>query len=312
MLKLSVNRKFRFSRLKGNPAGQENSISEWFGEPDSETFGLRLTARNQPADLSEHYCNAMEIRTRNKLKVLELDSATGVPLHRQAEIHLRSLINGQEFQDGALLPNELTLANEFGVSRGTVRAALSRMVQDGILDRRAGVGTRVRPRKVESGVTAWRSLTREMAGKGVIVENFALETSRVAASKIVAQALRIDAKATVFRLDRLRGWDGMPVLHSRSWFHPRLALKGTEDFSQPIYEVLKVASGTSPHHAREEFSAVASNAQLAKQLQVKIGEPLLLRRHTVYDDGDRPVEVAEVHYVSSRFQLTLDLKRDLP
>lgn len=253
----------------------------------------------------------MEIGTRNKLKVLELDSASGVPLHRQAESYLRLLIDGKEFQDGALLPDELTLATEFGVSRGTVRAALSRMVQDGILDRRAGVGTRVRPRKVESGVTAWRSLTREMAGKGVTVENFGLAISRVAASKVVAQALRVDAKATVFRLDRLRGWDAMPVLHSRSWFHPRLALKGTEDFSQPIYEVLNVATGIAPHHAREEFSAVSSTVQLAKQLQVRVGEPLLLRRHTVYDEGDRPVEVAEVHYVSSRFQLTLDLKRDL-
>src|ERR671918_2972547 len=66
-----------------------------------------------------------------------------LPLHRQAEAALRELIAGDEYAHGALLPDELTLASRLGVSRGTVRAAILRLVAEGTLERKAGVGTRV-------------------------------------------------------------------------------------------------------------------------------------------------------------------------
>ena len=65
-----------------------------------------------------------------------------------------------------------------------------------------------------------------------------------------------------------------------------------------------------PHHAKEEFLAISANTTLAKALEINKGAPLLLRRHTVFDAGSRAFEYAEIHYVSSRFTLTLDLRRD--
>ena len=98
--------------------------------------------------------------------------------------------------------------------------------------------------------------------------------------------------------------------HSRSWFHPRLGLSGRETFAQPLYEVLAGETGAEVGHAHEEFTVATATVRMAKLLQVKTGEPLLLRRHTVFDTGKRPMEFAEVHYVSMRFTLTLDLKRE--
>jgi GntR family transcriptional regulator len=94
-----------------------------------------------------------------------------------------------------------------------------------------------------------------------------------------------------------------------SWFHPRLGLKGTEPTDQPVYEMIEKATRVRPHHAREEFVAIGADAQIARQLEVERGTPLLLRRHTVFDAGNRPFEFAEVRYVSSRFALTLDMRR---
>jgi DNA-binding GntR family transcriptional regulator len=86
-------------------------------------------------------------------------------------------------------------------------------------------------------------------------------------------------------------------------------LKGTEDPNKPLYEMIEKETGTRPQNAREEFLAVNANATLAEQLNVSRNSPLLLRRHTVFDQGKRPFEFAEVHYVSSRFTLTLDMRR---
>ena len=240
---------------------------------------------------------------------LTLDHHGPVPLCAQVEQLLRELIRQPRYEEGALLPDEVSLARQLGVSRGTVRSGLEKLVFEGLIERKPGVGTRVADPHLESGIRAWRSFTREMAAKGITVENFRFDYSLVAAPKAVAQALQFTQPARVWRVDRVRGWAGRPMLRSQSWFHPRLGLKGTEDFRQPLYETLEAATGVRPHHAREEFLAVLADPGLAPMLQVEPHTPLLLRRHTVFDAGNRPIEFAEVAYVSSRFVLTLDMRR---
>ena len=240
-----------------------------------------------------------------------LDHGSALPLHRQAGQLVRGLIRRPEYQGGALLPEEVALAARLGISRGTLRLAIGRLVHDGLLERRAGVGTRVRPQPAESGIGAWRSFSQEMVRKGIRVENyrqdFALTVVEAAAARV---SLRIKPPTKIWRLDRVRGWDGQAVLHSRSWFHPRLGLTGREEFSAPLYEVIERETGAIAEKAREEFVAVAANTALAKLLGVKRGEPLLLRSHTVFDAGGRLIEFAQVHYVSARFALTLDIRRE--
>ncbi len=241
--------------------------------------------------------------------MLAIDHNSPVPLNAQVEQLLRRLARQPEHQNGSLLPNELSLAAQLGVSRGTVRSGISKLVFEGVLERKPGVGTRV-ARHVESGIRAWRSFTREMAAKGIVVKNFRLDYRQVEASAIAAAALQVTPGTPVWRLERLRGWDGKPVLHSTSWFHPRMGLKGTEDFNRPLYEAIEHATGVRPHRAQEQLLAAKADARTARLMQVPRGTPLLLRRHTVFDPGRRPVEFAEVRYVSERFTLTLDLRRE--
>lgn len=192
-----------------------------------------------------------------------------------------------------------------------MRSGISKLVFEGLLQRKAGVGTRVATNHLESGIRAWRSFTREMAAKGITVENFRLDYQLLAASADAAQALQLAAGVKVWRVGRVRGWSGNPVLSSTSWFHPRLNLKGKEDFSRPLYEVLAAATGVKPHHAQEEFLAVSADTEQSARLQVAKKTPLLLRRHLVFDAGNRPIEFAEVYYVSSRFTLTLEMRRGI-
>src|SRR5277367_3882966 len=98
----------------------------------------------------------------------------GSPLYLQVEEFLRGLIRLHPFENGELLPDEVTLAKELGVSLGTVRNSLSRLVNEGILERKAGVGTRVIRRPVESGIIAWRSFSREMLKRGIQVQSLFL------------------------------------------------------------------------------------------------------------------------------------------
>jgi GntR family transcriptional regulator len=248
------------------------------------------------------------LKRKDPFRAWKINRKSGAPLYIQIEQFLQELICRPEFAGGRLLPDEITLANRLGVSRGTVRNSILKLVSQGYLSRKAGVGTRVAKRGVESGIVAWTSLTREMKRKGIEVQSFLLEVSEEKATEQVADALQIAVDTPVKCLDQVRGWDNQPILNSRSWFHPRLGLSSEENFRRPLYELLKEKTNVVADHAHEEFLAVVADAHMRSRLQAKRGTPLLLRRRTTFDAGGRPIDYAEIHYRNDNFTLTLDLR----
>jgi GntR family transcriptional regulator len=243
------------------------------------------------------------------LPAARLDARSSLPLHAQAEQWLRQLVERPEYRQGGLLPDEVTLAARLGISRNTLRAAIGRLVQEGRLERKSGVGTWVLEPRIQSGVNAWHSFTREMAAKGIAVETFTTDCRHVCAPPDAVRALRLNPGTEVLRLDRLRGWDRQPMVHFRSYFHPRLALAAADSFELPLYEMLHQRFGIVADQSSEDLAAVAADRTLARLLKVKAGTPLLRRERTVLDNGGRPLEFAVVHYRCDRFRLSLQLRQ---
>ena len=261
--------------------------------------------------------NALTHKTFNMKKanaphpgVLRLDHASALPLHAQAEQLVRILIERPQYRAGGLLPDEVALARSLGISRNTLRAAISRLVAEGRLERKAGVGTRVVEPRVKSGVGAWHSFTREMAAKGIQLKTYSVKVSLAPATDPVAKALQIAPGTEVLCLDRVRGWDDKPEADFHSCFHPRLGLTKDEVFEKPLYEMIQERTGVVADQSLEEFIAVAADKRLARLLDVTVGTPLLRRERTVLDTGRKPIEFAVVHYRCDRFRLTLSLRQE--
>ena len=251
----------------------------------------------------------MNARRKNSAS-LRLNHHSPLPLHAQVEQLLRELIQRKEYRSGGRLPDEVSLSRTLGISRNTLRAAILRLVAEGRLERKAGVGTRVTEPKVKSGVGAWHSFTREMDSKGIKVETYSLTAKLVAAPVEVARSLKIPLATEVIYLDRVRGWDAQPEVVFRSYFHPRLGLSKNDDFHRPLYELIHEQCSVVADESREEFTAVPADRRLAKLLEVPIGTPLLRRERTVLDTGRKPIEFAVVHYRCDRFRLTLNLRQE--
>ncbi|MFA6544867.1 MAG: GntR family transcriptional regulator [Limisphaerales bacterium] len=243
-------------------------------------------------------------------KIAPLDHKNPLPLHAQAERVLRELIQRPEYRAAGLLPDEVSLSQSLGVSRNTLRAAIGRLVAEGRLERKAGIGTRVTEPKVQSGVGAWHSFTREMDAKGIKVESYSIKVQVLAAPAEAARALQLRPGTEVLCLDRVRGWDGQPEVHFRSYLHPRLKLSKDADFRQPLYELIQEHSSVIADQSQEELTAVAADRRMALLLDVPAGTPLLRRDRVVLDTGRRPMEFAVVHYRCDRFRLTLNLRQE--
>ncbi len=236
-----------------------------------------------------------------------LDHSSSVPLHDQAEQWVLGYI--MKAKEGDLLPDEVALSKRLGISRNTLRVALDRLVREGLLERRRGVGTRILSAQTATGLGEWESFTREMKARGHQVENYRLNVEKVTANETVANALGVPPQTEILHLLRVRGYDDSPVAVFESWFHPCLDLPLDADFSRPLYDVIAAHCDWVPMRSREEISAKPASQNIANLLIVDAGFPLLIRSRIVTDAGGRVLEYALNHYRGDRMSYTVDLWR---
>ena len=123
----------------------------------------------------------MKHRTIKNNFLLDHDSA--MPLHAQAEAALRKIIELPAYRKGEYLPNEVELTRLWSISRNTLRQAINKLLMEGILERKTGVGTRVREKRITTNLDNWLSFTQEMSQKGIPMTNFSVKASFVKANK---------------------------------------------------------------------------------------------------------------------------------
>lgn len=240
---------------------------------------------------------------------LIVDHNSPIPLHFQVEELLRKMIELPEYKNGGFLPKEVELAKRLGISRNTIRQATNKLEYEGLLIRKKGVGTKVAENTVSTNLNSWHSFTQEMSEKGVDFVNFQIETKWVKADATIASFMQIPEQTEVLCLMRLRGFEDGPFVYFESYFHPRIGLTGKEDFSRPLYDIIECDYHVVPVLSREKIKAKSSSTITAKRLQIKRGDPVLVRERLVYDPGNRPVEYNIGFYIAEKFTYSIDIKR---
>lgn len=253
--------------------------------------------------------------TDNKARTREvnfkIDHKSAFPLHIQVENLLRELIKDPEYARGKFLPREVDLAKLLGISRNTIRQATNKLVYEGLLIRKKGVGTTVANNVVHTKLKNWLSFTQEMKALGIEIINYELSVTWVEAEEEYADFFRIPLKKSILKLERLRGDAKGPFVNSVSFFHPRIGLTGKEDFNKPLYEILEKEHATIAKLSREELSAIAADKTLAGRLNLNVGDPILKRKRFVYDPGNRPIEYNVSFYRSDSFVYSVESEREL-
>ena len=241
-----------------------------------------------------------------------LDHQSAIPLHLQIEEYLRSLIGMKEYKNGTtLLPKEVTLSKKLGVSRNTVRQAVNTLVNEGLIERKKGVGTKVKEKKITTSLDSWISFTKEMRNKGITVVNYMVQNSLVSPQNDVCDALGINPSKEIWKLEKIRGSKEAKYLYSVSYFHPRVGITGKENFNAPLYELLEKEHDIIVATSKEKIKAITASSKISALLNVEKGTPILKRERTVCDLGDRPVEYNIVYYRTEYFTYDIEIKRNL-
>lgn len=241
---------------------------------------------------------------------LSIDHKNPLPLHIQAENLLRNMIKDPQYSGGKFLPNEVQLAKQLAISRSTLRHALNKLVYEGLLTRKKGVGTKVAEAAISSKSKNWLSFTQEMTARGIIIKNFELHVTWVLPDETIANFFEISPNKKVLKLERLRGKAEGPFVYFISYFHPRVGLTGEEDFKRPLYDILEKDYMTVATLSKEEISAKSADKFIASKLELETGHPILLRKRFVYDQGERPIEYNLGYYRADSFVYTVESRRE--
>jgi len=240
---------------------------------------------------------------------ITLNHNSPIPLHVQIEEQLRIEIAAEEYQKGVKLPNEMDLSKQLGISRSTLRQSINKLVYEGLLVRKKGVGTFAKKSSIISKAQNWLSFSQEMKAFGIEIKNYELHLSWVKPTEELCLFFDIKDDVRILKLERLRGKAEYPFVYFISYFNPRIGLTGNEDFSRPLYEILEQDYNSIAKLSKEEISAISSDAVLAEKLEIKIGEPILKRKRFVFDPGSRPLEWNVGYYKADSFTYTLEFER---
>lgn len=244
---------------------------------------------------------------------LNINHNSGTPLHVQAESLLRRMIESKEYQQGKYLPSEIELSQQLQISRNTLRQAINDLVSEGLLTRKKGVGTKVAQKGVVSRVQNWLSFSQEMKKLGIEVRNYELFVAFCNPKELeIRNFFDIadgDNATECMVLKRLRGNMDYPFVYFVSYFNPRIPFTGTENFSEPLYEILEKKYKVVVKVSKEEIRAGLAGGELAGKLRIDDHDPILIRKRFVYDRQGMPVEYNVGYYRADSFTYTIEATR---
>jgi GntR family transcriptional regulator len=209
------------------------------------------------------------------------------------EQRVKELIAGGQLGEDGRLPTERDLAEQFGVSRTTVRQVLDRLEHEGSVYRRRGRtgGTFVSRPRVDIDFGYLAGIPAYLRAQGFRPGAHVVSARMIPADDTTASALRIPAGTLVYEVVRIRLADEVRISLEKARIPVSLA---PDLLSQPlddsIYDLLINRYGVTCVKAVERMVAVLADAEQSRLLGIKIGDPLMAIERVAFDLDDQPVE----------------------
>jgi len=213
-------------------------------------------------------------------------SKDSAPYQRTAAA-LAELLDRSE--PGSFLPSEPALAQQFGVSRATLREAMRTFEDRGWIERRQGVGTYVRPRVIEAGLEELVSIDQLAERIGLRVEMGELEIGRSDESWEIGRVILAEGRPVAYLVDVVA-----PDLISEREFR--------REFKGSVLDLLLARGEPALDFSRTEISAVAARPEIARRLGIDSGEVLLYLEGRLYDRQAEIVDRSKSYFVPGTFR----------
>jgi GntR family transcriptional regulator len=226
------------------------------------------------------------------------------PLWLQAVDSLRDRIAAGVLKAGSRLPPERELCQQLGISRVTLRKALARLVEDGVLKPALGRGWYIAAAGQKEWPNSLESFSETADRMGLTAGSDVLASGMVPATIDQAELLQIAPGTPVHRIERVRKLNDVPIALDVALVPSDLAPKLLEaDFrTESLYAALG-AAGLELTNAETTIEAREASSTIAEHLNVQAGSPTLVMVQLVRNRSDRPILASTIQYAGERYRL---------
>jgi GntR family transcriptional regulator len=239
----------------------------------------------------------------------QLDETGSQPLYLQLQRGIRRAIETKLLTPDDALPPERDLAEQFAVSRITVRKAIDGLVSEGLLTRRQGSGTFVSNR-VEKNFSKLTSFTEDMIARGRTPTSKWLSKSAGTVTPEESLTMGLSPGTPVYRFQRLRFADASPMALENCTVQV-FCLPSVDAVSSSLYGALEKA-GFRPTRALQRLRSVLLTPEQAELLGAQDGDAgLLVERRGFLPDG-RAIEFSHSLYRGDTYDFVAELNTSDP
>lgn len=231
-----------------------------------------------------------------------------LPLWEQVHDDLVRRVRAGEFEDS--FPGELGLVEQYAVSRHTVREALRRLREAGVVTGERGRTSRLtEPAEIDQAMGSLYSLFAAVEASGQ-TQRSVVRHCDVRCDSAVAQRLALADSAPLFYLERLRLASDRPLALDRVWMPAEVAGPLLEvDFSETaLYEQLRMRCGVTLTGGHESLRAVLATRAERVMLQMPAGVAALAIERLGHDRG-RPLEWRHTLVRGDRFAVSAEFSQ---
>lgn len=237
------------------------------------------------------------------------------PRYLQVAAELRAEILSGKFAVRDHFPTESELCQRYEVSRFTIREALRRLQNEGLIARKRGSGTTVQPAAARGG-----TLHQPLSNVGEILQ-YARDTrvtyvrlGRGPLPKLVAEQIGADTSDdwTCFQGVRLHEGDALPIAATNAYFHASLdrAIDALELSAGTLFSQIELLAGVSVGRVTQDIQAVSAPAEVAQALGIKRGAAVLRIIRSYLDAKGQLFEVSVSHHPGDRFAYSMHIDVD--
>lgn len=235
------------------------------------------------------------------------------PLKTRLHRELKERIADGRYPTGSQLPSEAEMVEEFGVSRSTVRSALSGLEAEGLIVRRWGVGTFVSDRQhIAHPISEALDFHEMIASSGLTPRVTVGQASIVIADADSIEALAVPAGSALVKIEKVFYADETAVIYAvnriPAWV---LGEQGVREvlaqpaITEPIYRFLdERCQQQIDHHIATLRAILVRDCEIAVP-GVDPLTPVLTMSSIAYNRKNRPVFETRSTYPDPRVQLKL-------
>ena len=217
----------------------------------------------------------------------------------QAKTHIKRQILNNQYQDGRI-PSESDLADELGVSRTTIRDALSRLEIEGTVYRRQGSGTFVNEPglQIKSRLDEIWTYEAILEAHGYTPSTVVLDIREEQPDQVVMAALGLESGELVTVVQKLFVEDKEPVIFIENQIPSKLCTGtySSDDFRLPIFQFLDTVCRQRLNYFLSEIVPVSADKHLSKVLGIPVRKPLISLEEIGYNDDNEPIIWARSYF----------------